>query len=379
MSIADVLSGIGAGGGSSGWARGGQAISEALTGGGQVGQAYDEAMSRGHRLQKQLMEARIKSDEMAKREQLDLTMSQAMRDNPEMAALYSTMLRAGVGGNFQQLTAGGINLTRGQALSQALEAPNQAEANRLLQVYQGRPAERTKIAGNTMYDPLAAPNEQAAVVTPYGQTYLANQHQAAMTRANRVGTRAGGSRASAADAGDKDFSDLGDRQALAMVNAAAEDAFRQARSAGLDMSGVQKGDIAYALRTQGRWQHPAGGTPVVIGDGRRGVNFRTVTGSVAPTSQAVVAETAPGRVEQVRPSDALSGAAAPRGAPVADPQRGQRAAQPPSGGLAPALDYESGGNALPPQALAQLEEGVETEFANGQVWALIGGRPVRIR
>jgi hypothetical protein len=68
---------------------------------------------------------------------------------------------------------------------------------------------------------------------------------------------------------------------------------------------------------------------------------------------------------------------APEGGP---PQAPNGAPAPAS--TSPAISASpAGGNAgaLPPQALAQLKDGLHTTFGNGQVWTLSNGKPVRVQ
>jgi hypothetical protein len=70
---------------------------------------------------------------------------------------------------------------------------------------------------------------------------------------------------------------------------------------------------------------------------------------------------------------------APQGGPAAAPTPGT--ATPPPGTSPTTSASPSGGNAgaLPPQALAQLKEGMHTTFGNGQVWTIQNGKPVRVQ
>ena len=66
----------------------------------------------------------------------------------------------------------------------------------------------------------------------------------------------------------------------------------------------------------------------------------------------------------------------PEGGPPPAPGAAPPASTSPTVSASPA-----GGNAgaLPPQALAQLKEGIHTTFGNGQVWTIQNGKPVRVQ
>ncbi len=292
----------------------GGALAQAFGGGGST-EVYDEAMSRGHRLQKQLAEARIKTDEMNQRENLDIALSNLYREQPELAQAFSTMLRANVGGNFQQLTAGGINLTRGQALDGARSAAMAGDldaANAMLAVHQGRPIERTKVSGNTLYDPYAAPGAQQAQITPYGEGYLANQMAGIEGRTEVARLRASTPSAN------------GDRRETAddaAVKAVAEDIYRTTRLDTPDAArGVTAADIRYALANRGEWTNPNNGQKYTFS----GPKFAGVTSSVDSTAGRA---TAPVAV----PSDAMRGSLAPAAGGMPAPKTQAEYAALPSG------------------------------------------------
>jgi len=153
----------------SGWGRLGAALA-----GGEQPQAYDRGAQSAARVANWLADARKAESEariLAGKEQARANLEGALVANgeaPEAAKLLSTVFAAGY--NPEQLS--GYQAER-QKIGLSGEAADAARAgnvdmlNNLLTAFQGKPRERTNIAGGVAYDPYAAPG-QPLVSTPTG-------------------------------------------------------------------------------------------------------------------------------------------------------------------------------------------------------------------
>lgn len=409
-----------------GWGSLGDAIGRALSGGGSS-TVYDEAMLRGHRIQKALKDAQKASLEYQSLIDLEDTLEETF--GPELARAAAGAARAGA--NFDQLARGRHSMLQGDATQAALEAvragKSLADVNPYLTVAGGKPVPLTKVEGNTIISPYEALSGQTPQISPYGQGYLSNQaarvsgqNQADMARATQP--RGTGSRSSV---------DPEEKARRDDIKATARQAYYQLRERArqdldIDPAGITMGDIEYALETTGKWTSPAGDEYVLINQDvggpmhpdlaeaiRQGAitpppQVPTFTGvvsgasslpadkeelyrSIVPLDEGLGSSgspppaPAPGLPAQTARGSA-SPAAAMSGAPVTEP-KGQ-----PSPGAGesldhiPRLDLERGGlegaeqaaDTLPAAARAALKEGVATTFANGQVWTLRNGAPVRL-
>lgn len=230
-----------------GWSRLGSSLASAMSGE-AYGRSYDAAMSRGHELQKKMMEAKIKSDEMRAREELDMRLTQLFPEGSGQAEAASSMLR--MGQNFNSITSGYGNIQeqdiRGRALQGVMDGTmNPQTLDNLMQVYDGKPRTRAAVQGNTLIDPTIPAAMQGGTITGYGQGVLDNAAQrnrdsaaAAMVRANRPLA----SRVSAGKVEDAYES---------AIKAAAKAAYSDARLDDLDITGLTLADFEHALRTRG--------------------------------------------------------------------------------------------------------------------------------
>lgn len=404
---AEVLMG-GAPAGASGWGSLGDAIGRALGGGGGS-TTYDDAMLRGHRIQKALKDAQKASLEYQSLIDLEDTLEETF--GPELARAAAGAARAGA--NFDQLARGRHSMLQGDATQAALEAVRAgqglADVNPYLAVAGGKPVQLTKVEGNTIISPYEALSGQTPQLSPYGQGYLSNQasrvsgqNQADMARATQP--RGTGSRSSV---------DPEEKARRDDIKATARQAYYQLRerartNPAVDPQGITIGDIEYALETSGSWTSPAGDEYVLINQDVGGAMHPDLAeairqGAITPPPQVAAftgtqsggssnpaAPKPPPAPAPGLPAATARGSASPAaamsGAPVTEP-KGQ-----PSPGAGesldhiPRLDLERGGlegaeqaaGELPASARAALKEGVATTFANGQVWTLRNGAPVRL-
>lgn len=150
-------------------ARGGQTRAQGQLD--QQGLQLDQQYKRG-RADQALTAARIARDEELRR----LEIADALQANglsAEQAGAFSTMLRGGAG-NAQQVAQamGQFGQNAGMDMARAaLEQGDWEGMNQGLAVYQGRPANTTRISAGMAFNPLATP-DQAMQVTPRGEASI---------------------------------------------------------------------------------------------------------------------------------------------------------------------------------------------------------------
>lgn len=352
--VFDIMAGGQSG---SGWARAGAALGQAMSGGPQ--QTYDDTMLRGHRVQRALMEAKKATMEYNSLANLE----DSLRDSlpPEMQSYVPYIVNAQRGGvnpvQGLQAPREGIRSTALSRAMQHAEAGDMDAANRFTSIAQQQPLRQAQVAGNVLFNPNVAPESQTPQLTEYGRGQLTNQaertrglNEASMASA----MRSGGLRGSSAEPGS--LEEQAEAKREKMLDDAAAAIWHDARLDDRDMYGLTQKDIRHALATRGEARDRDGNLL-----GTFDVSVESLL-NPAPSFDSV--RGGMGGSTANTPSSAMSGA------PVTEP-RGQ-ARQPISGPV------DAGGGELPPQARAQLKEGVHTTFANGQVWTLSQGVPVRV-
>lgn len=332
----------------SGWARGGAALGEAMSGG-AGGKSYDDAMLRGHRAQKALMDAQKATQEYNAAFDLHDALTEALPPDQHNLVRYITQAQiAGV--NPQQGFQAARESQRNAAMGAAREKFSAGDimgGNLEMAAASQQPAKVAQVQGNVLFNPLAPAAEQTPQLTQYGAGQLANssarvsgQNAAAMVRA----TRPTGSGAKGGDGADAEY----ERQ----LESAAQAMLSDAKLSDRPVTNLSVKDVMHALRTNGVF-NDLDGKPV----GRWDVSREQFANPVAEQDFSSVMGGAIPTVSQPPP-----------GAPVTEP-KGAARASPSTGSQAPQL---------PAAARAALKEGEVTTFANGQSWTLRGGAPVRV-
>lgn len=350
--VFDIMAGGQSG---SGWARAGAALGQAMSGGPQ--QTYDDTMLRGHRVQRALMDAKKATMQYNELARLEDNLREALPPEQHHLVGYITgAQRAGVNPTqgLQASREGVRNMAINEAYSRAMAGDTEG-MNPMLAVAQQQPLRHAQVAGNVLFNPNVAPESQTPQLTEYGRGQLTNQGErtrglnaASMASAMRSGGRSG----SSAEPGS--LEEQAEAQREKMLDDAARAIWRDARLDDRDMYGLTEKDIRYSLETRGEAYDRDGnllGTFDVTPESLLNppADFSSVQGAVGGSTAS--------------PASAMSGA------PVTEPRGAARA---------PVSGVSDEGSQLPPQARAQLKEGVHTTFANGQVWTLSQGVPVQV-
>lgn len=351
--VFDIMAGGQSG---SGWARAGAALGQAMSGGPQ--QTYDDTMLRGHRVQRALMDAKKATMQYNELARLEDNLREALPPEQHHLVGYITgAQRAGVNPTqgLQASREGVRNMAINEAYSRAMAGDTEG-MNPMLAVAQQQPLRHAQVAGNVLFNPNVAPESQTHQLTEYGRGQLTNQ--AERTRGLNAASmasamRSGGRRGSSAEPGS--LEEQAEAQREKMLDDAARAIWHDARLDDRDMYGLTEKDIRHSLATRGEARDREGnllGTFDVSVESllNPAPSFDSVRGSMGGTTANT-------------PSSAMSGA------PVTEPRGAART---------PISGVSDDGSQLPPQARAQLKEGVHTTFANGQVWTLSQGVPVQV-